>query len=372
MSRPLHIVMTVNAAWNIHNFRLPLVEALLRDGHRVTVLAPADDTAAKLEAVGACFVPLKMDRTGLNPVRDAGLTWRFMRHFRTLRPDVVLGFTIKNNLFGALAAKSLGIPFVPNVTGLGTAFLGNRLLAATARLLYRIAFRGLPVVFFQNVDDRALFIRDELVEPGQTRLLPGSGIDLAKFAATQYPGEGPVRFLMIARLLRDKGVYEFVEAARMLRSDGVGAEFALLGEVGSQNRSAVSRTELDNWLREGVVRYLGTSDDVRPEIARAHCIVLPSYREGAPRTLIEGAAMARPAIATDVPGCTAVVEDRRSGLLCKSHDAGSLAQAMHRFLELDATAQARMGAEARKKMERDFSVELVIREYRKAVTELEP
>ena len=183
MTAPLHVVLTVNAAWNVLNFRRPLVEALVADGHKVTVLAPQDPSAAVLGDIGCRFVPLEMDRKGLDPRRDAALALRLRSHFAELAPDVVLGFTIKNNLYGALAARLLGVPFIPNVTGLGTAFLGGRLLGTLARTLYRIAFRGLPVVFFQNADDRDLFVSSRLVRAEQARVLPGSGIDLAAFPA---------------------------------------------------------------------------------------------------------------------------------------------------------------------------------------------
>lgn len=371
MTRPLHIVLTVNTAWNILNFRRPLVEALLADGHPVTVLAPRDGSETQLEALGCGFVHLAMDRTGLNPVRDLALALRLRQHFRALAPDVILGFTIKNNLFGALAARSLRVPFVPTVTGLGTAFLGGGLLSALARMLYRAAFAGLPAVFFQNRDDRDMFLARRLVAREQARILPGSGVDLDRFAPRPPPpADEEIGFLMIARLLRDKGIFEYVEAARLLRARGLRARFAVLGAVGSENRTAVRAAQLQAWREEGAIEYLGTVDDVRPHIARAHCVVLPSYREGAPRTLIEAAAMARPAIASDVPGCTAVVQDGVTGLLCAPKSAEALASAMARFAGLNAGERRRMGTAARVRMEQEFAVEVVIDQYREAIREL--
>lgn len=371
MIRPLHLVLTVNTAWNILNFRRPLVEAMLAEGHRVTVLAPADGAETQLEALGCGFVTLEMDRTGLNPVRDLALALRLRRCFRALAPDVVLGFTIKNNLFGAFAARSLDVPFVPNVTGLGTAFLSGGLLSAVARALYRAAFAGLPVVFFQNPDDRDMFVEHGLVAREQARVLPGSGVDLDWFMpAPMPPADAEIGFLMIARLLRDKGIFEFVEAARILRERGLRARFAVLGAVGSENRTAVDAAQLNAWCDEGVIEYLGTVDDVRPQIARAHCVVLPSYREGAPRTLIEAAAMARAAIASNVAGCTTVVENGVTGLLCAARSAEALADAMSRFADLNPDERSRMGQAARARMEGEFSVALVVDRYREAIREL--
>lgn len=367
----MHILMTVNAAWNVWNFRRSLVSALIADGHRITVLAPPDHSVPRLEELGCRCLPLEMNVKGLNPIEDLGLAPRLRRLFRAERPDIVLSYTIKNNIFGAMAAKTLGIPFVPNVTGLGTAFLSGGFLQTVAEILYRLAFRKLPRVFFQNQDDRELFIDRRLVRREQSRLLPGSGIDLEYFAAAPMPpADEPPVFLMVARLLRDKGVIEFVEAARRIKAQRPDVRFQLLGAVGAENRTAVDAATVQGWVDDNIVEYLGTTLDVRPQLAAASCVVLPSYREGAPRTLIEAAAMARPLIATDVPGCRAVIDRDVSGYFCAVRDAESLATSMRRFLDLSATARAAMGRAGRSKMERDFDQTLVVRAYRQAIAAL--
>ena len=365
---PLHIMMTVNAAWNIWNFRRPVVEALIADGHRVTVLAPADDSVADLKSIGCRVLPLEMSVKGLNPLQDLKLIRTFKKVFRSERPDVVLSYTIKNNIFGAMAAKACNIPFIPNVTGLGTAFLSGGVLQTVAEGLYRKAFRSLPSVFFQNTDDRDLFLERRLVKSGQAQLLPGSGIDLDRFSAAKYPTEtkGPV-FLMIARVLRDKGVMEFVEAARLVKAKSPSTRFQLLGAVDAANRTAINAATVKSWQDDGTIKYLGTTDDVRPHIAASHCVVLPSYREGAPRTLIEAAAMARPLIATDVPGCRSVVDDGVSGILCEVRSGESLAAACISFLGLSREEQAAMGRAGRVKMETAFDQALVVQAYRDAI-----
>ena len=365
----MHILITVNAAWNIWNFRKPLIEALLQDGHQLTLIAPFDESVAALKGVGCRFVPLEMDIKGLNPFKDFRLTARMNRQFRRVRPDAILSFTIKNNLFGAFAAKWLGIPFIPTVTGLGTAFLSGGILQRVAEFLYRRAFTGLPTVFFQNADDRDLFISSALIGSEQARLLPGSGIDLERFSAAPYPAGGPTIFLMISRLLRDKGVQEYVDAARIVKQQRDDCVFQLLGAAGAANRSAFGIDSVDEWEAEGVIEYLGTTDDVRSAIERAHCVVLPSYREGAPRTLIEAAAMARPLIATDVPGCRDVVAHGATGYLCDVKSARSLADACAAFLALRAEARAEMGRAGRAKMQAEYDVKLVIEAYRRAVRE---
>lgn len=367
----MHVLMSVNAAWNIWNFRRPLVSALIADGHRVTVLAPRDGFVADLEKLGCLFVPLQISAKGLNPAEGLQLLRQFKRIFKAERPDVILSFTIKNNIFGAMAARSRNVPFVPNVTGLGTAFLSGSLLLQVAKGLYRNAFKRPPVIFFQNEDDRDLFLDYKLVRAQQARLLPGSGIDLARFAVADYPeqSEAPV-FLMIARLLRDKGVLEYVEAARQVQEQVPGARFQLLGATDSENRTAIDREAVSAWEAEGLVEYLGTTSDVRPHIAAAHCVVLPSYREGAPRTLIEAAAMARPLIATDVPGCRAVVAQGASGFLCQVKSGDSLAKACLKFLAIPHTEQEEMGQTGRAKMEAEYDDAIVVAAYRTAIGEL--
>ena len=363
----MHVLMTVNSAWNIWNFRRPVVSALLKEGHRVTVLAPHDEHVQHLEDMGCDFIPLKINAKGLNPIDELKLLRRFKRIFRDQHPDVILSYTIKNNTFGAMAAKALGIPFLPNVSGLGTGFLSGSVLQFVVEGLYRRAFRNLPIVFFQNTDDRDLFVSRQLVASDQCRVLPGSGIDLQHFSAVDMPqGDAPV-FLLIARLLRDKGVIEYVDAARNIKAKTPAARFQLLGSVDAENRSAIGKDVVDGWVEEGVIEYLGTTTDVRPFIEASHCVVLPSYREGAPRTLIEAAAMARPLIATDVPGCRAVVDKGQSGYLCDVRSATSLAGAMERFLELSAGRKIEMGRAGRRKMEQEFDQALVIDPYFQAI-----
>jgi glycosyltransferase involved in cell wall biosynthesis len=368
----MNVLITVNAAWNIWNFRQPIVRSLREDGHSVTALAPPDESVGHLEKAGCRFLPLAMNVKGLSPLSDLLLFDTFQKTFALNRPDIILSYTIKNNLFGALAAKRCGIPFIPNVTGLGTAFLSGGALKVVAEALYRSAFRGLPVVFFQNSDDWELFTRRRLIEREQGRLLPGSGIDLSRFGYQHLPqNDGGLTFLMISRLLRDKGVLEYVEAARQMKVRGIRARFQLLGAADAKNRSAVSAAAVEEWHREGTIEYLGTLSDVRPAIRAADCVVLPSYREGAPRTLIEAAAMGRPVIATDVPGCRSVVEHGATGLLCLARDASSLADALVRVSEMSFEARAAMGKAGRQKMEREFDEEFVVTAYRQAIDELQ-
>jgi glycosyltransferase involved in cell wall biosynthesis len=257
---------------------------------------------------------------------------------------------------------------------------GGAIKAGAFAALYRTALRRSAQVFFQNPDDRALFIERAWVRPEVTALLPGSGIDLQRFrpvalphgSAAGAPALRVFRFLLIARMLRDKGVGEFVQAARQLRQSGLQAEFCLLGFLDVQNPAAISRAEMDAWVQEGVVSYLGVSDDVRTAIAEADCIVLPSYREGTPRTLLEAAAMARPIITTNAVGCREVVDDGVNGYLCQVRDAQDLADKMSQMLSLPPEHRTQMGQRGRAKMEAEFDEQIVINKYLAALAKITP
>ncbi len=363
-------MLAANSGWNIVNFRRPLLEALSAAGYRLLVVAPDDGYSAQLTALGAEFVPIRLASSGLSPLADARLIADYARLLRTHRPVALLGFTVKPNIYASLAARGTGIRVINNISGLGTAFLRPGPLQRLVTALYRVALRRSATVFFQNSDDRALFLGRRLVRPGQARLLPGSGIDLARFAPRPSPGAdgAGLRFLLIARMLWDKGVGDYVEAARRLRPAHPAVRFALLGPVGADNRSAVPRATIDRWEAEGVIEYGGETDDVRPAIAAADCVVLPSYREGLPRSLIEAAAMARPAIASDVPGCRQAVVEGVTGFLCAARSADALAAAMARMIALDPSVRKKMGAAAREMAERAFDQKLVVRAYLDALS----
>ena len=362
-------VIAANSGWNILNFRRPVIESLRAAGWRVVGLAPDDGSAADIRSLGVDFIPVRVDSSGLSPLRDGRLFLDYLRILRSLRPQAFLGFTVKPNIYGSLAAGMLGLKVVNNISGLGTAFLRPGPLNWLVSRLYRLALRRSSTIFFQNSNDLDLFVGQGLARPGQARLIPGSGIDLERFRPQAMPSveSGPFRFLFIGRLLRDKGLVEYAEAARLLASRWPNAECAILGFAGSDNRSAVPIAEVERWQAEGIVTYLGETDDVRPFITEAHCVVLPSYREGLPRSLLEAAAMARPMIASDVPGCREIVSDGVTGFLCEARSPGSLARAMEAMLRLDEAERAAMGARARRKVEQGFDQALVAQAYSEAL-----
>ncbi len=361
----MKIVATVNAAWNLVNFRMGVLRALMAQGYEIVAVTPEDAASRQaLEHAGIRLVALPMDSAGLSPLRDLALLAAFRRILQRERPVAMLGYTIKPNVYGSLAARSLGIPTLNNISGLGTGFMTTGMLNRVVQGLYRVGLAGAHTVFFQNGDDLAHFEALKLVRPGQAVLLPGSGIDLDRFAAAPpNDPDRPIRFLLVARMLWDKGVGEYVEAARIVRRDHPGVRFGLLGGIGAPNRSAIPAETVERWVRQGIVDYHPAVDDVRAQIADADVIVLPSYREGTSRVLLEASALARPMITTDVPGCRDVVEDGVAGLLCQVKDAGSLAAAMRRIIALTPAERHAMGRAARARVERDYAEQRVIAIY---------
>lgn len=340
-----------------------LIRALRQAGYEVAVAAPPHEAAKELAAQGIAFYPVKMRATGTRPWSDAGLLWRFYRLLRRTRPAALLGFTVKPNVYGSLAARLCGVRVINNITGLGTAFISSGVLEALVTALYRPALRNSDAVLFHNEDDRRLFVEKGIATAGQARVISGSGVDLARYKPAPLPGTaaGPT-FLLIGRLISEKGVREFVEAARMMKAQWPEARFQLLGDLTSGPR-AIRQDEVEGWIAEDGIEYLGSAPDVRPFIAQADCIVLPSYREGLPRSLLEGAAMARPLVATDAPGCRNLVEPDETGFFCEVRSGRSLAEAMSKIAGLSPGQREEMGKRARQMVEDRYSDERVNEAY---------
>jgi glycosyltransferase involved in cell wall biosynthesis len=377
------VAIVSNTSWFVYNFHLSLVKMLQEEGWRVEVLAPRDGYSQKLEAEGVLFHDVKINSKGTNPLEDMKLVATFYRLYKALEPDVILHYTIKPNVYGSLAAGLLKIPAISSITGLGTIFLSDNLASKVGKLLYKISLKVPKKVFYLNQADRDLFVGSKLVDVGKTALIPGSGIDTEKFKPRPcQKRENTVVFLFIARLLKDKGIEEFVKAAKITKSTFMGTQheggpggkialkFHILGPFYPGNPTAITEQEMRAWEEEGVVSYLGTSDDVPSVIAEADCVVLPSYREGISQVLLEAASMAKPLIASDVPGCREVVEDGKNGFLCKARDAEDLAEQMIKMARLSEGEREAMGERGREKVAREFDEQVVNRIYLKTIGEV--
>jgi glycosyltransferase involved in cell wall biosynthesis len=282
----------------------------------------------------------------------------------------LLNYTIKPVIFGTRAANTLNIPVINTITGLGTTFIKDNWITRIVERLYRDALPRSHTVFFQNQDDMAEFAKRDLLRAVPTQTVPGSGVDLDMFEPSPVASSEPDTFLLIARMLKDKGVEEFVEAARLLKAHYPDTRFQLLGPLGVANRTAISQADVSTWVEDGVVEYLGETNDVRPFIRQAQCIVLPSYREGMPRSLLEAAAMGRPIIATDVTGCREVVDHGSNGYLCTVRDAQDLAEKIRQFISLPHQKRQEMGQASRHLAESKFDVRTVVGTYLNSIDQV--
>lgn len=362
----MKFILFANTDWYLYNFRRSLALSLMAKGHEVLLISPASSYGEKLRALGLRWEPVPMDRRSLNPLREALVLVHLARLFRREQPDIVHGFTIKCAVYGSLAARMAGVPGRVNaVAGMGYVFISNslkaRVLRPIVRLLLRLALGGHGArLILQNPDDVALFEQAALVDSTQVRLIPGSGVDCSRFAARQpRNSDGPWRVLLAARLLWDKGIAEYIEAARQLRRQGRELQFLLAGDPDPGNPAAVDEATVRGWVAEGIVQWLGHVDDMPALFASVDMVVLPSYREGLPKGLIEAAACALPLVTTDVPGCREVVSDGVDGLLVPARDADALARAIARLQDDPELAQ-RLGEAARAKALAEFDERIVI------------
>lgn len=362
----MKILVLASLAYSLVNFRRDLLAAMAEAGHEVIACAPDDGEArimAELEGIGVGFRDIPMSRTGTNPFADLRTLSAYVRLMRRERPDVVLAYTQKPIIYGGIAARIAGVGrFFAMVSGLGYVFTDDggkprRRLQRLVAALYRAGVSRAGAVFVFNRDDRAEMLRHGILRPDQKVVqVPGSGIDTRRFQASPVPDGAPV-FLLIARLLRDKGLYEYVEAARIVRRARPEARFQLLGPL-DPNPAAISRAELDGWIAEGAIDYLGETRDVRPYLQACTTYVLPSYREGLPRTVLEAMATGRAVITTDAPGCREPVEPNVNGYVVPVRDPARLADAMTKFID-DPALAVTMGAASRRIAKERYDVRKV-------------
>ncbi|HET8701822.1 MAG TPA: glycosyltransferase family 4 protein, partial [Nitrococcus sp.] len=352
----------------IVNFRSRLIERLLDRGWAVSVAAPPDDYSSEPILRRCDYRPLPFSRRGTNPLYELATLFRIAQLLKAVRPDIVLTWTPKPNIYAALLSTLLGVEVVPNIAGLGTAFIRQGMLSRAVSLLYYCSLKRCRRVFFQNDDDQRLFVSNGWVSRSAAERLPGSGVDLRRFVPTPLPCRNETVLLFAGRLLADKGLRELIAATRKLKTEGCHLRLLVAGFVDAGNPSGISQEEVGSWQREELIEYLGPIKDICPVIAQADCVVLPSYREGVPRILLEAAAMARPVITTDAIGCRDAVVAGETGFLCRARDADSLAAAMRNVLRLSYDQRADMGRRGRRFVEAHFDEQNVLARYMAVVS----
>lgn len=364
------VLITSNYAWTVYNFRLSLIRRLKTEGYKVIVLTQFDGYESHIAKEVDQVINLCISRMGVNPFFDILTVLDYLRKFIIIKPDIVLSFSIKPVIYSNIAAKLLNIKSIVMITGLGTSFIGGSIIKHIVTKLYRFALRSVSIVIFQNQDDKNLFLTNNIVNKDKCLISPGSGVDTDKFSYSNLPNSKVKNFLFVGRIISDKGINEFINAAREIKKEYSNVNFQIVGPLNVENRTSISRSEVEEWQKEGVIEYLGETDNVLKYIRMASCVVLPSYREGTSKALLEAAAVGRPLIASNVPGCKEIIDDGINGYLCKPKDYVSLIKKIELMLMLTHIDRVNMGIKGHEKVERNFKQEIVSDIYSNAISEV--
>lgn len=363
-NQKVKIFFLVNHPVTILYFRKELVSTLIHFGYLVGILTPYDDKFGELELLGARIFQTPMNRKGTNPFQDFFLFLKYLHLLKKEKPDIVLSYTIKPNIFGGLACRVLGIAQIANVTGLGDAVENPGFIKKVVLFLSKIAYKNISTVFFQNSHDKELYEQLSLVKMDQTKLLPGSGVNLRKHSYIKYPEEDDaVRLLFIGRIMTDKGIMELLEAIQRVHAKRLFVTCDIVGFF----EDYTFKTAVEAFSSLGAGKYLGVSDDVHALMSNYHAVVLPSYHEGMSNVLLEAAATGLPVLASNIPGCRETFDEGISGFGFEPRSVDSLVQAIERFVDLPHEQKAAMGLAGRKKMEREFDRQIVVDAYMREI-----
>lgn len=352
-----------------NTIRRKLASFLMEKGYNVTILAKGSADEINLaRSRGFNVIELKASNQNVSGI------FQYLRNIKSalkkVDADICLTFTIRSAIWGNIVTRQLKIPTITSITGIGPLFESNHFTYRAARVFYKFILRKTDKVFFQNTADMNLFLEKKFVLPSKASIVPGSGIEYEYYKPVHFIKENKkIIYLFISRLIKDKGILEFVEAARILRDQLPDAEFHVLGPLWTQNlkHNIVTQKEIDEWTKEGLIKYLGYADDVRPYIAAADCIILPSYREGLSNVLLEAGSMEKPCITCDVPGCNDIVIDNVTGFLCKAKNSEDLANKIKKMNSLNNHERHQMGILARERIKNKFDKKIVLDAYLNAI-----
>lgn len=361
----LHVLIVANTSWNIYNFRLNVIRLFIEKGCRVTVAAPVDEFIRYTEEFeDLTHIGLKhLDRDSINPFKDLRLIFELYRLYHRLRPDLVLHYTVKPNIYGGIAAWFASVPSLAVITGLGYPFIHGGFPGKITSILYRISNHFHRRIIFENLDDLELFTSKNMLDPDKGFSIKGCGVDINYYNPDySFRSNGKVTFTFIGRLLYDKGIREFIEAAHLVKKQNPDVRFWLIGQIDEENPAAIKKSDLVEWVKDPNIDYLGSKEDVRPYIIKSDCIVLPSYREAIARSVTEAMSMAKPVIGTDTAGLREAIVDKVNGYLVEVKNASSLARAMLDFISLSTEDRAEMGRKGRMKVEAEFDDVKIARE----------
>ncbi|MFI3175882.1 MAG: glycosyltransferase family 4 protein [Eubacteriales bacterium] len=364
------IMILTNSDKGLHDFRNEVLLRLIEKSYQVVIVSPMELYREYFESIGCKCIPMEIQRRGMNPITDFKLFQAYRRLLKKMNPYVVLTYTIKPNVYGGLACRIQHITYFSNVTGLGTSLTGNSKMKHFILMLYRMGLKGARCVFFQNKTNLEFMQKYDCIQ-AKVRLLPGSGINLEEFAYETYPEEGTIRLLTIGRIMKDKGIRELLNVIPQICEEFDNVIFELLGEYEEEDRILLEPI-IENLQKAGMIRYYGYQENAREYIKKAHILIHPSYHEGMSNVMLEAAATGRPIIASDIPGCREIIQDGRTGMLCKSKEEESLYKSLHTMLKKSTQEREEMGQAGREYVEKHFSRTLVVDAYLeeiKAVTQ---
>lgn len=368
------IVLSANSSWYLYNFRRNTILSLLNQGYSITCLSKEDEYTQKIKDLGCKWESLNIDGKGLNIYHEFKLLISFYKIFKRLRPRVVLNFTIKNNIYGTFASKLLYISSINNISGLGTAFIHNDIKFKLVRLLYSFALPLSTKIFCQNSEDKDLLVTKLGVKAELIDITPGSGVDINRFNPKKKTRiicpDNKFRFIYTGRFIKDKGIFELIEAFKQLYKENANAELWLVGFRENDNFSAINSSTIKEWSDHPSISILNPTHEIENILGDADCLVLPSYREGLSKSILEACAMSLPVICSNVPGCNSVIQDGVNGLYCKPKNSNSLKKVMNNMLSMEKTAIDNMGKRGRKIIKEKFDESIVINQTLNAIKEV--
>ena len=364
----MQLVLCSNTSWNIYNFRMPLIKKFLLQDYKIYAFCNKDEFTPYLENLGIEVIDIKILPNKINIFRDIFFFTKLIFLYLKFKPDVVLNFTIKPVIFGSLASIFFNHKTINTITGLGTTFLKNKLLRKITLILYYISQKKIHKLVFQNHDDMNFFLDKKIISKDKSIIIPGSGVDVAKFVSEKYPINQNIKFLFIGRLIVEKGIYELIDAIKKIKSTYKNIDFDFVGSYEKDNPSSISYDKLSQYIKDGLINYYEFNKDVKFFINNANCIILPSYREGMPKSLLESMSMSRPIITTNVPGCKDLIIDNHNGFICSSKNSESIVSAIIKFINLSSSKKILFGSNSRKIILNKYGEKIVINKYMEIIT----
>ena len=367
----MKILLIANNYWNFYNFRKELIDKILEAEHEVHLLGNDDDYFAEFKKKNLKLHKIKFSSRKKSIIEDFFLIIKLYKKIKLINPNIILSFTIKANIYSSLISKILDINIINNITGLGSSFLNNKIIKLITIFLYRISLSKSKMVFFQNISDKKLFLKLKIVKESNSKVIPGSGIDTSYFRSNHSLPKDKNIFLFSGRLIKDKGINEYLQAAKLIIDKKNNCEFHIIGKLDKDEKSSIKETYLNSYLRNKKIKYFGFVKNLKQYYANSSCVILPSYREGLSRSLLEAASMSRPIITTNVPGCQDLVQENENGFLTEVKNVDSLVKAINTFINLSYANKQLMAKSSRNIAQNKFQINIVISNYLKKIRELE-